>query len=250
MNIVIPMAGLGSRFPQEIYKKPKPFIPVGRNNEPMIECAIESLGLSGNYYFIVNKELTKSFEIDKILSKFMVDPYHIISVDSVTEGPACSALLAKEYINNSESLIVTNCDQIMEWNSLRFRKFLQILKNHLNYIDGAVVTYNVQTEKNSYVKLDENGYATEFAEKKIISEHSLNGIHYWKEGKLFVSSAEAMIAKNIRVNNEFYIAPTYNELILENRKIVNYSIKNEEHWAVGTPEDLQKYLEHANIQTK
>lgn len=249
MNIVIPMAGLGSRFPKEIYKESKPMIPVGKNRETMIECAIESLGFDGleaSYFFIVNKEIYT--DVVRILKEFMGVSYHVIPIDYITEGPASSVLIAKEFINNDKPLIVTNCDQIMEWNTLRFKKVIKD-NNRTRKFDGIVVTYNVQTEKNSYVKVDDFGFATEFAEKKIISQDSLNGIHYWLRGSDFVYSAESMIKKNIRVNNEFYIAPTYNELVQIGKKIVPYRIRTDEHWAVGTPEDLQKYLEHANIQT-
>ena len=109
--------------------------------------------------------------------------------------------------------------------------------------DGLVVTYDVQTKKNSYVKLDENNmYATRFAEKEIISKYSLNGIHYWRKGSYFVESARKMIEKDIRVNNEFYIAPTYNELVNDGKKIKIFHLKNKEHWAVGVPDDLERYL--------
>jgi NDP-sugar pyrophosphorylase family protein len=245
MRIVIPMAGLGSRFPRDVYGVPKPMIPIGKTGKPMIQCAIESLGLKGHYEFIVNQELRNDFNLIEFFNSFMTNPYSLTNILHLTEGAADTCLFIKNYIDNDEPLIITNCDQIMEWDSTNFNNFLNSVI--ANDIDGAVVTYPVLTEKNSYVSLDENGYATEIAEKKIISKHSLNGIHFWKRGSDFVRSAENMIKKNIRVNNEFYIAPTYNEMILEGKRIVTYPISVEQHWAVGTPEDLQKYLEHANI---
>ncbi|MFZ9296665.1 MAG: sugar phosphate nucleotidyltransferase [Bacteroidia bacterium] len=168
-----------------------------------------------------------------------------IDFDYLTEGPSSSVLLAKKYINNDTPLIVTNCDQIMEWDSSHFVNFINSTDK-----DGIVVTYNVLTEKNSYVKLDENGNAILFAEKKIISDYSLNGIHFWKKGSDFIDSAESMINKNIRVNNEFYIAPSYNEMVLKNKKIGIYHIDKNSHWSVGTPDDLDKYLKHANLQIR
>lgn len=239
MNILIPMAGLGDRFKRGGYTKPKPLIDI--NGKPMIQLAIESLGVIGNFIFVINKNIECVDELKTLLYEITINPT-IIEVDYITDGPASTCLLAKEYINNGEQLIIANCDQIMEWDPNQFTSFIMN-----NNVDGIVVTYNIITEKNSYVKLDENGFATEFAEKKIISDKSLNGIHYWKYGSDFISAAESMIKKNIKVNNEFYIAPTYNEMIQNNKRIRAYNIGVHEHWAVGTPDDLEKYLKHATI---
>lgn len=239
LNILIPAAGIGSRFKIDGYPNIKPMIKIG--NETMIERAITSLHLSGQYIFVVNKgngqveELVT--EIKRIISNAI-----IIEIDYLTEGPASTALLASKYIDNDTPLVIANCDQIMEWGKDEFKDV--IFKTEK---DGLVVTYNVLTEKNSYVKLDENGDALVFAEKQIISEHSLNGIHFWKKGSDFVSSAKKMIEKNIRINNEFYVSQTYNELIDIGKKIGVYNIDVNKHWAVGTPTDLKLYLQHANL---
>lgn len=108
--------------------------------------------------------------------------------------------------------------------------------------DGAVVTYKNITPKNSYVRLGADGFAVEFAEKNVISDQSLNGIHYWRHGSDFVWSAKSLVSKNVRTNNEFYVAPTYNELITVGRKIAAYEIPASQHFAVGTPEDLGEFL--------
>jgi NDP-sugar pyrophosphorylase family protein len=239
MNIVIPMAGLGDRFKREGYTKPKPLIDV--NGKPMIQRAIESLGLEGQYIFIINNQIEEYEELKKLLNEITNKPV-IIDIDYLTEGPAATALLARKFIYNTDRLVIANCDQIMEWNADDFTKHIMETDS-----DGVVVTYPIQTPKNSYIQLDEKGYGVRVAEKEMISEHSLNGIHYWRFGFDFVLSAEWMIQADVRVNNEFYIAPTYNEMIECWLKITTYPIKLEEHWAVGTPEDLQKYLDHAKV---
>ena len=180
INIVIPMAGLGNRFKIKGYDDIKPMIKIG--DKRMINLAINSIGIDGKFIFIVNNHEGQSNELIKLLN-VTVDNPKIIEIDYLTEGPASSVLLAKGLINNDIPLIVTNCDQIMEWDSKDFYKTLKETDK-----DGIVVTYNVLTEKNSYVKLDENGDATLFAEKEIISEYSLNGIHFWKKGSDFISS--------------------------------------------------------------
>jgi dTDP-glucose pyrophosphorylase len=238
-NILIPMAGLGSRFTIEGYKEVKPMIKI--NGETMIKKAVDSLGLNGQLIFVINGKNNQSEELIDEIKKINYNSI-IIKIDYLTEGPASTALLASDYINNEIPLIITNCDQIMEWNVDEFKKTIESTNK-----DGLVVTYNVNTDKNSYVKLNEEGNAIEFAEKKIISNHSLNGIHFWKKGSDFVQSAKKMIEKNIRVNNEFYISQTYNELIEMGKRIGIYEIDTINHWAVGTPSDLNLYIKHTNL---
>lgn len=239
LNILIPAAGIGSRFKIDGYSDIKPMIRIGEKT--MIELAITSLHLIGQYIFVVNKG---NGQIEELVTeiKSVVPDAIVIEIDYLTEGPASTALLASEYIDNDTPLVIANCDQIMEWAK---DEFSNVIFNTDK--DGLVVTYNVLTEKNSYVKLDENGNAVMFAEKQIISEHSLNGIHFWKKGSDFVLSTKQMIDKNIRVNNEFYISQTYNELIGVGKKIGVYEIDTNKHWAVGTPSDLKLYINHANL---
>lgn len=239
LNILIPAAGIGSRFKMEGYSDIKPMINIG--GKTMIERAITSLSLKGQYIFVVNKENGQIEELVQEIKNVVPDAL-IIKIDYVTDGPASTALLASEFIDNDIPLVIANCDQIMEWEP---EEFSNIIKTTTK--DGLVVTYKVQTEKNSYVQLDNNGNAIRFAEKQIISEHSLNGIHFWKKGSDFVSSAKEMIRKDIRVNNEFYISQTYNELVGIGKKIGIYEIDVDKHWAVGTPNDLKLYMKHANL---
>jgi len=234
MNILIPMAGRGDRFRNGGYANTKPLIDIA--GQPMIQRAVESVGLPGQYIFIVSK-IDNQIEEVKALLKTITHKPIIIEIDFVTDGPASSCLLAKEYINNDTPLVIMNCDQIMKWNSRVFYATISVTT-----LDGLVVTYNTNIGKNSYVRLDEQGFATEFAEKRVISPYSLNGIHFWKKGSDFVYSAERMIEKNLRTNNEFYVSTTYNELIEDGKKIGIYDIPPSEHWAVGTPEDLERYM--------
>jgi dTDP-glucose pyrophosphorylase len=232
MNILIPIAGLGSRFPN--HSMPKPLIDVF--GKPMIQAAIDSLAVEGKLIFIVRTQHIEQYKIDEQLKN--IYDCEVISVDHLTEGPACTALLAEKIINNDEPLIIANCDQIMHWDSETFKSFC------INYPhDGFVVTYFANTNKNSYAKINKFGFVTDIKEKEIISNISLNGIHFWKRGKDFVSSAKEMISMDDRApNNEFYIGPSYNYMISKNLKIGIYHIPNEQHWAIGTEEDLNIYM--------
>lgn len=234
VNIVIPMAGLGSRFPRDKYYLPKPLIDV--NGRPMITRALESLDIDGQYHFILRNDEFLKITKD-VISKTVKNPNFVI-VDQTTEGPACSVLLFKEFINNDDELVTANCDQIMEWSS-------KLFFHNVRLYDGAVVTYYSDTDKNSYVKLDRQGRAIQFAEKEVISNISLNGIHYWKKGSDFVESAESMMAADDRApNGEFYIAPTYNYMIRAGKEIGIFHIPIEQHHAVGVPIDLERFLKY------
>jgi dTDP-glucose pyrophosphorylase len=233
-NILIPMAGLGSRFLMKGFSIPKPLIDI--NGTPMIIKAIRSLGIeNATYLFVISKnaytEHIKKEISDSVNSQF-------IEIDYLTEGPACSALLFESQIDNDQELIVANCDQIMEWNAESF------LLNVRQY-DGAVVTYHETTDKNSYARIDDRGYVVSIKEKQVISNISLNGVHYWKKGRYFVESVKKMIEMDDRApNGEFYVGPTYNYMIQEGKKVGIYHIPNQMHHAVGVPEDLQKYINH------
>jgi len=239
MNILIPMAGRGLRFSSVGYDLPKPLIKIGQYT--MLEHAIETLDIEGNYIFIVRKydSPIHNKEVESILRKIKPG-CKILTIDYVTEGPACSALLAADYINNDQELVIANCDQIMWWSGERF---INYVRN--NNFDGAVVTYTTNTPKNSYAKVNLKGDVIQIAEKKVISNIGLNGIHYWKKGLDFIDSTKEMMESNDRVNNEYYIAPTYNYMIKDRKKIGFYHIPNEQHNAVGVPHDLKMFLEKA-----
>lgn len=233
-NILIPIAGLGSRFPIETYKTTKPLIKI--NGKTMIEHAIESLSIIGNYHFVIRD----SIFFDELYSvlKSIDSSCNIIKINELTNGPAETCLIAKDYINNDDELIIANSDQIMWWDS---DLFLQVARN--SKYDGMIVTYTSNTDKNSYAKINKQGLVTQIKEKEVISDISLNGIHYWKHGRDFVDSATKMIYNNERYNNEFYVGPTYNSMIMDGKKIGIYHIPSYQHNAVGVPSDLELYME-------
>lgn len=240
MNILIPMAGRGERFSSVGFDVPKPLIEI--NGKPMIEWALRSLDVSfqdHNFIFVTRKYTNDQFnqKLDSVLCSII--PHNkTIKIDYVTEGPACTCLIVKNLINNDTPLIVSNCDQIMRWNGDYF-----VNSCLASPYDGIVVTYDENTPKNSYAKLSNRGDVVRIEEKNVISNVSLNGIHFWKMGSDFVSSAESMIAQNERYNNEFYVGPTYNQLIAQGKKIGIFHIPKECHHPVGVPSDLGIFLE-------
>ena len=234
MNVLIPMAGRGSRFADVGYTFPKPLIEV--NGKPMIQVVLENLNIEANYTFVVRKEHYDKYSLQYLLS--LISPgCNIVQVDEITEGSACTTLLAKEFINNDDSLLLANSDQFMEWNSNEC-----LYAFNADGIDGGILTFKATHPKWSYAKVGTDGFVKEVAEKKPISEDATVGVYFWNKGSDYVKYAEQMIDKNIRTNGEFYICPVFNEAIEDGKKIRIKEI--ERMWGIGTPEDLNYFLEN------
>lgn len=234
LNVLIPMAGAGSRFVAAGYTFPKPLIQV--HDKPMIQLVTENLGLDANFIYVAQKEHREKYNLDTMLN--LISPgCKIIEVDGITEGAACTALLAKEFIDNDDPLFFANSDQYVDWNPVEFMYEMQERN-----ADGGIVTFKATHPKWSFAKVDDNGLVTEVAEKNPISDNATVGYYYWKHGSDFVKYAEQMIEKDIRVNNEFYVCPVFNEAIDDNKQIRTHEAKG--MWGLGTPEDLEYYLKN------
>lgn len=230
-NILIPMAGRGQRFVDAGYKLPKPLIDVA--GKPLIQRVVESLDLPGQYIYIVQQEHLDSKEYDLCCLLNRITPKCIIiPVKEVTQGAVCSCLLAYNYINNESPLIIANSDQI-----LRFSRADFLMKT--TYTDGCLLTFEANDPKWSYVKTSKE-QVLEVAEKKVVSNQANCGLYAWAEGKDFVWSANRLIADDIRTNNEFYIAETYNILINKGYYITAH--KAIEMLPAGTPTDLENTI--------
>ena len=238
LNVLIPMAGAGSRFMQAGYTFPKPLIEV--RGKPMIQVVVENLNIEANYIFLVQKEHYEKYNL-KYLLNLIAPNCKIVQVDGLTEGAACTSLLAKELIDTDAPLVMANSDQFIEWNSNECMYAFSA-----DSIDGGILSFKATHPKWSYAKLDENGFVSEVAEKKVISDEATVGVYFWRHGSDYVKYAEQMIKKNIRTNNEFYVAPVFNEAILDGKKI---RVKNiEKMWGIGTPEDLNYFLDNHKEQ--
>jgi HAD superfamily hydrolase (TIGR01509 family) len=234
LNVLIPMAGAGSRFSQAGYTFPKPLIEV--HGKPMIQVVVENLNIEANYIFIVQKDHYEKYNL-KYLLNLIAPNCKIVQVEGITEGAACTTLLAKEFIDNDASLVMANSDQFVEWNSNEC-----MYAFNADAIDGGILTFKATHPKWSYAKIGDDGFVSEVAEKKPISDNATVGVYFWKKGSDYVKYAEQMIANNIRTNNEFYVCPVFNEAIADGKKVRVKQI--EKMWGIGTPEDLNYFLEN------
>jgi len=237
INIVIPMAGAGSRFVNAGYKTPKPFIDV--LGKPMIVRVMENLSYpDARYILVIRKEHmeVESDLVEKIKRNFNVV---FIPIDKLTEGSASTVLFARKYINNETPLLVANSDQLMD---MEVADYINECKNRK--LDGSILTFIDKTRdiKWSFAKIDDKGLVKEVKEKVGISDYATVGLYYFTKGKDFVNSAIDMIIENERVNGEFYTCPVYNYVIKDNGKIGIYNIDFNQMHGLGTPDDLNKYL--------
>jgi len=233
MNVLIPMAGAGSRFEQAGYTFPKPLIEV--DGKPMIQVVVENLNIDAKHIFIVQKSHYEKYNLKYLLNLITDNNCEIVQVDGITEGAACTTLLAKELIDNDEPLVMANSDQFLEWDSNEFMYSMVA-----DDVDGGIVSFEATHPKWSFAKLGEDGFVTEVAEKKPISNIATVGVYYWSRGSDYVKYAEQMIEKDIRTNNEFYVCPVYNEAIGDEKKVKVFPI--DKMWGLGTPEDLGEYV--------
>lgn len=238
LNIVIPMAGKGSRFAEAGYTFPKPLI--GIKNQTMIEVVINNLRPihDHRFIFIAQKEHCQKYDIYNILKRATSNKFELIQINGVTEGAACTVLLSSNYINNENDLLIANSDQYI---NVEIDDFIS--KSRKLNSDGVIMTFKSSHPKWSYARVDENGRVFETAEKRVISDNATVGIYYFKKGSDFVSGAQSMIHKNIRHNNEFYVCPVFNELIIDDKKIYTHDIDASDMHGLGTPEDLNLFMQ-------
>jgi HAD superfamily hydrolase (TIGR01509 family) len=234
LNILIPMAGAGSRFEKAGYTFPKPLIEVRK--KPMIQVVVENLNIKANYIYVVQKSHREKYNLDALLSLITPD-CKIVETEGMTEGAACTALLAKEHIDTGAPLFFANSDQFVEWDSNEF-----LYKMNETDADGGIVTFEATHPKWSFAKVNEQGLVTEVAEKKPISNLATVGYYYWKNGSDFVKYAEQMIEKDDRVNGEFYTCPVFNYAIADGKQIRTFNTNG--MFGIGTPEDLQYFLDN------
>jgi hypothetical protein len=244
INILIPMAGLGSRFAKEGFKNIKPLIPL--NGKTFIEWSIESVdfkNINTQFIFVI---LEEHYNILFNHLKDIKPDCIILTVPKLTDGAVETALIAINYIANEIPLIITNSDQIFEWNKDKYIEYLRETNT-----DADVIIVNENTDKFSYIQLDENNFGIKLAEKEVISNNALVGIHYWKKGNFFVDSGTELIKRNIRSKNEYYVSLSYNLLIEQNIKVTAYKLDDtEKYLSIGTPEQVYDYLDYKGLNVE
>lgn len=232
LNIVVPMAGRGSRFAEAGYAMPKPLIDIF--GHPMIEYVVKNItpACEHKFIFVCQKEHIERYAVDRLLRQISQE-CEIVTIDHITEGAACTVLLAEKFINSKEPLMIANSDQFVDTD---INEYLRVMDGY----DGMIMTMPSSHPKWSYIKYSKDGLVTQVREKEVISNQATVGIYNYRQGIDFVSYAHRMIEKNIRVNGEFYVAPVYNEMIEDGCRLTYYNI-GERMYGLGVPEDLEVF---------
>lgn len=238
LTFVIPMAGAGSRFAKAGYLNPKPLIPI--HGRPMIDVVINNLKplrRQSRFVFIVQREHVERYSIDEKLRAWCPGS-EVVVINGLTQGAACTVLQAKEFITD-DPLVIANCDQYVDCKIDNFLDDWFSAKQ-----DGMIMTMTANDPKWSFVGFDEAGKVNRVVEKEVISHEATVGIYGFTRGSDFVRAAEDMIINDDRVNNEFYVAPTYNSLINNGARIGIWNIGSEKNgmYGLGIPADLEYFI--------
>ena len=236
MNVILPMAGRGTRFSNFGYTTPKPFIEI--NGKPMFVWALKSLlGLKvNNLFIIVLEEHLLKYKLDYLLKKYCNYPYKIIAIKNVTEGQLCTVMESENFINSEEDVLIISSDTLVISN------MNDLINDSNQKIDGIISTMVSEIGNNwSFVKVDNKNKVIEVAEKNRISNNISTGLYYFKSAHNFFEYSHKLIKKDIRVNGEFYIIPVYSLMLKDN---LNIRIANSiQMWDMGNPEAKQIFEE-------
>jgi len=238
LNIVVPMAGHGSRFAKAGFALPKPLIPV--MGVPMIRLVIENIRPSRphRFIFICQRAHVAQYDVAEKLAAWAPGSA-VVLLDGVTEGAACTVLAARDEIDPEAPLMIANSDQYVE---CAIDDYLAVMDQP--GVDGLIMTMWADDPKWSFVGFDAAGKVNRVVEKEVISNEATVGIYNFRKGADFIAGAEDMIARDLRVNNEFYVAPVYNLLMEKGYGIAVHNIGREYAGmhGLGTPGDLEKFL--------
>jgi dTDP-glucose pyrophosphorylase len=238
LNIVVPMAGHGSRFASAGYTEPKPLIRMG--GKTMIEVVVNNLRPSTphRFIFVCQQAHVDRYALDAHL-QHIAPGCTVWPIAGVTQGAACTVLLTKALIDNAQPLMIANCDQYV---STPIDDYLA--KMQREPLAGLIMTMTANDPKWSFIRLDSADRIVEVVEKKVVSDEATVGIYNFAHGHDFVAAAEAMIAQDLRVNGEFYVAPTYNTLIAQGARLgyVNIGRDRAGMYGLGVPDDLQYFM--------
>lgn len=238
LNIVVPMAGRGSRFAEAGFSDPKPLIKI--HDKHMIQVVINNLKptQSHRFIFVCQNEHVREYCLDRVFAE-VCDDYQIVGIDGITEGAAVTVLKAREFIDNDSPLMIANSDQ---WVDIEIDDYLSDIDER--HLDGSMLTMKASDPKWSYAKVDYKNRVTEVVEKKVVSDEATVGIYNFKKGTDFCRLADRMIEQGLMSNGEFYVAPVYTLMASEALEIGIYNVGKEADgmYGLGIPNDLEIFL--------
>lgn len=246
MNIVLLMAGSSEAFREAGYLYPKPLVEMA--GKPILQHLVESLAplstLGGRLIVAVRHDENAKFHIAAVV-KLLSPAAEVLEIRGETGGAACSALLAVDWIDNGEPLIIINGDQLIEADVAQ-----AVCEFREHSLDGGIIVFKDVHPRWSFVKCGPDGLVIEAAEKRPISNLATAGFYYFKSGKDFIRAAQSMILKGAAVNSLFYVCPAYNELILLNRRIGTHLIDKHQYISLASPHAVESFERQLNERSR
>jgi dTDP-glucose pyrophosphorylase len=237
INVVVPMAGAGSRFAAAGYAKPKPFVDVA--GRTMIERVLDGLRLDDAHYTLIIRSEFRAACGEDLDRLSRASGCAFMEVERLTQGAACTALAAREIIQNGLPAVFADSDNLFDNGA--FRAFVaDAVKRRL---DGSLLTFRSADPKFSFAKVGPDGLVTETREKEAISDRAVAGAYYFARGRDFADCATDMMIYGDRAQNEFYMSSVYNHAIRRGLKIGAFDIEQDQWRCLGTPELLEAYLD-------
>jgi dTDP-glucose pyrophosphorylase len=235
LAIVVPMAGGGRPFAEKGYPFPKSLIEI--DGMPMIEVVVQNItpGEPHKFTFIIRRDDKAKYALGDVL-KLLSPDCDILALDGETAGALCSVLLAIDKLDPEHELLIVNADQIVDASMDDF-----LVAARQGDWDGFIMTFPSTHPKWSFVRLD-GKRVVGVAEKRPISRNATVGIYYFRTAKIFLDAAERQLLKGVGREKEFYVAPIYNELVLQGLKVGTYPITRDQMHSLGTPEDVEQFL--------
>lgn len=237
LTILIPLGSRSVFFDQSEYIFPKPLIEIC--NKSMIEHVIGNLQTikgAKRFVFVIQQSDCTRYHLNEVLQLLAGPESKIVILDKGTQGAACTALMAIQWIGNTSELIISNGDQLIDTD---LNKIIAQFRD--DTYDAGVITFDTIHPRWSYIKKNAQGVVVEAAEKRPISRHAIAGFYYFRQGQDFVQAAMGSIEKGAAVDNQYYIAPTLNELILKGKKIGAVSIPVAHYHTFYSPKKIQEY---------
>ncbi len=238
LNVLIPLAGQSAFFEGADHPFPKPLVEF--LGKPMIQHVVENLSsLQGGrvrFIFVLREEECRKFHLDSTLRLLAGNDAVILKLQNATQGAACSALLAVEYIGNDEPLLIANADQLFE---LDLDPYIRRFRG--GEADAGCLYFDSVHPRWSYARIEGEDDIVETAEKRPISRNAIAGFYYFARGQLFVDAAKRSVRKDASVNGQYFVAPVFNELILDNRRLKGYAIPKERYHTFYSPQKIEEY---------
>lgn len=204
---------------------------------------IKSINLSRAIFCIKDEDI-KNFYLDEIIKR-KIENAIIININGKTKGAVCTALLASEFIDNAEELLILAINDFTDKNWQNIVDYFRT-KN----ADCGIVSFNSIHPRYSFAKLDESGEVIEITEKKPSSNNALASFYYFRKGKEYIECSQNVIRKDVTIKDSFYISQVINEMILKQKKIGLYKIDNSEFHPLKTEAQLAQYILELKKQTE